>query len=110
MRIRICKADAIQLTKIEACKRNIKHPAIASMEQNFGETMPQLRASCILAALPGAHALGRVHSHHVESITTWLVETEIVSVLEEQYFIAQRRGKSWRRVVADFGKILSENL
>ena len=37
-------------------------PAMARMEQNFGKSMPLLRANAFLAALPGAHALGRVHS------------------------------------------------
>ena len=38
---------------------------------------------------------------------TWLEETEIISNLEEQYFIAQRQGKSQRRVVTKISKILA---
>ena len=43
-----------------------------------------------------------------KSEITWLVETEIHSALEEQYFIARRRGKSWRKWLADFPKIISQ--
>ena len=32
------------------------------MEANFRKSMPQHQANAILAALPGAHAFGRVHS------------------------------------------------
>ena len=34
-------------------------------------------------------------------ITIWLVETEIASGLEEEHFIAHRRGKSWPSMVAN---------
>ena len=41
-------------------------------------------------------------------VSTWLVETELASVLEEQYFIGQRQGKSWRKCLADIPKIFSQ--
>ena len=44
-------------------------------------------------------------SHKVrETIEIWLVETEMDSVLEEQYFIAQRRGNSKRRGPTEIAK------
>ena len=63
MRIRVCEAAAAEVKKIEAYKQHIMPPAMARMEQNFGKSMPLLRANAFWAALPGAHALGRVHSH-----------------------------------------------
>ena len=55
---------------MEACKQNIVHPLMASMEQNFGENMPQLRASCIFGGPAGgsrtrknAFAPRRFHYH-----------------------------------------------
>ena len=62
MRIRMCEAEAARIKTIEAFEHNIMHPAMTCIDQCFGENMPQLRASWILAALPGAHALGRAHS------------------------------------------------
>ena len=41
---------------------------------------------------------------------TWLVETEIAFSVEQQYFIAQQRGKLRRKGHADFAKIISQNL
>ena len=58
------KLKQAEIAKIEACKQNIMPPAMVRMEHNFGKSMPLLRANAFLAALPGAHALGRVHSPH----------------------------------------------
>ena len=62
MRIRVCEAAAAEITQIEASKQNITPGGMPRMDQNFAKSMPQRQANCISAALPGAHALGRVHS------------------------------------------------
>ena len=65
LRIRMREAATGMVTKIEDSKQNIMHGATARMEHNFYENMPQRRAIAFLAALPGVHALGRMHSSHV---------------------------------------------
>ena len=80
MRIRVCEAESAEITKIEAYKQQNMHGAMARMDQNFGKSMPLLRANAFLAALPGAHALGRVHSP-ADVISTWLVKTEMLSTV-----------------------------
>ena len=48
------------------------------MEADFRESGPLHQAMRVSAALPGAHALGRVRSPHAKLIATWLVETEML--------------------------------
>ena len=79
------------------------------MDQNFAESMHLLGANAFSAALPGVHALGRVHSPHAVIISTWLVKTEMLSTVVEQPFIEQCRGKSWRKGVNHFPEIFSQN-
>ena len=72
------------------------------MDADFLESEPLLQANCFSAALPGTHALGRVRSPHAKSITTWLVETEVLPGSEQYFSRPQRRGKLWRKGDPDF--------
>ena len=60
-RIRLRGAVAATITKIDARQRNNPPGGVARMEADFRESEPLLQANCFSAALPGAHALGRVH-------------------------------------------------
>ena len=104
----VCENAAAEITKIEAYKQTTMPPAMVRMEQNFGKSMPLLRANAFLAALPGAHALGRVHSPHGCHFHMARKDGDAFHRLE-QYFIAQRRGKSWRNGDEYFPKIFSQN-
>ena len=68
-----------------------------------------MRDISIFWALPGAHALGRVHSPSQDNIT-WLVETEIAFSVEEQYFIGTTAGKFTSKVHALFPEMFAQNL
>ena len=101
-RIRLCEADAATITKIDARPRNNPPGGVARMEADFRESEPLLQANCFSAALPGAHALGRVRCH--------MARGDGDASGTEQYFSRpQRRGKSWRNGDADFPKIFSHN-
>ena len=62
----------------------------------FSKKLSLVALNPFWAALPGAqHPDGCLAP--TDKCETWLVETEIVSVFEEQYFIEQTAGKSWRK-------------
>ena len=60
-RIRLCGAVAATVTEIDARQRNNPPGGVARMALDFRQSEPLLQANCFSAALPGAHALGRVH-------------------------------------------------
>ena len=76
--IRLRGAVAATITKIDARQRNNPPGGVARMEADFRESGPLHQAMRVSAALPGAHALGRVRSPHAKFIATWLVETEML--------------------------------
>ena len=77
-RIRLRGAVAATITKIDARQRNNPPGGVARMEADFRESEHLLQANCFSAALPGAHALGRVRSPQIRLIATWPVETEML--------------------------------
>ena len=90
-RIRLRGAVAATITKNEARQLNNPPGGVARMEADFRESEPLLQANCISAALPGAHALGRVRSPHAKLIATWLVETEMLPE-QSNTFLGQNSG------------------
>ena len=108
-RIRLRGAVAATITKIDARQRNNPPGGVARMEADFGESDPLLQANCFSAALPGAHALGRVRSHHAKWIATWLVEPEMLSEQSNTFLGNNGGANRGEKVTRIFPKIFSHN-